>query len=150
MKIIQVLLVLSAFIVAIYPIWGFIDPQSYLVEILEVYPSATNASEMQVIKAAALLLLSNMTIATAFIFIAKFIKSPEQYKFAKFAGLALISYPIVLSIVEVFAARTLYSHLESPLYTLEFSSIKLLYILMGLSIIGIYKSQEGLVRQQKA
>ena len=144
MKAIRILLVFSALIIVLYPIWGIIDPQSYLIEILEVYPEAVDASDSQVRKAALLLLLSNLIIASALLYIAKFIASPNQYGLAKIAALCLIAHPFMLTIVEVISGSVLYKHLDSSNVSIEFSAIKMFYIIFGFAIIGIYKSQSEL------
>jgi len=77
-------------------------------------------------------------------FLAKFIKNPERYKFAKFSAIALICYPIVLTIVEIFSSSVLYSHLDNASTVIEFSAVKLFYIVFGLAVVGIYKSQREL------
>jgi len=46
--IIRIVLLISALSLLIYPTWGLISPNSYLVEILAVYPYAEGASETQV------------------------------------------------------------------------------------------------------
>jgi len=142
--IIRIVLLISALSLLIYPTWGLINPSSYLVEILEVYPHAEGVSETQVQKAALILFFSNFILCSALFFLAKFINNPQNYKFAKLSAIALICYPIVLTIVEIFTSSVLYSHLDNTSTVIEFSAMKLFYIIFGLAVVGIYKSQREL------
>jgi len=129
--------------------WGLIYPSSYLLELLEVYPLAEDASEPQVQKVAIILWLSNFNLCLSFVFLALFISKPKCYKLAKLSALTLITYPIILTIVEIFSSSVLYSHLDKASVVIEFSAIKMFYIVFGLALVGIYKSQRELNRPIK-
>lgn len=141
MLIIRILLLVAAGVVMVYPVWGVFNPSSYLLELIEVYPQASGASDIQVQKASFVLLFANITLALSLIFISLFINKPENYHLAKWSGLTLICYPFVLTAVEVVSSSILYSHLNNVSSVIEFSSIKAFYIVFGLSLIGIFKSQ---------
>jgi len=138
---IRYILMLTAVLLCIYPVWGLVSPASYLQEILEVYPYAEQASHTQVRITAAILWISNLTLSLALLFIAKFIKQPQKYRFAKISSIALISYPFILTITETISNSILYRNLEHPTLTIEFSAQKIFYFVFGLIIWGIYQSQ---------
>lgn len=144
MLLIRVILIISAVVVILYPVWGLIDPGSYLVEILESYPFANEASDSQVRQAALLLWLSNIMMSLALFFLAQFIRHPKNYYLAKYSAFTLIFYPIILTVVQIASGFILSSHLDKPFLSLEFSAIKGFYMLFGLAVFGIYKTQRGL------
>ena len=144
MLIIRLVLIVSALLVVVYPVWGLIYPTSYLPELVEVYPHAEGASVDQVKKAALILWLSNIILSLSLFLLALFIKKPQNYKLAKLSAIALIGYPIMLTIVEVLSSSVLYSHLDKAPVVVEFSAIKGFYIIFGLALIGVYKSQREL------
>ncbi|MCU8037364.1 hypothetical protein ACRN98_01870 [Shewanella oncorhynchi] len=146
---IRYILMLTAVLLCLYPVWGLVSPASYLQEILEVYPDAEEASHTQVRITAAILWISNLTLSFALLFIAKFIKQPQTYKFAKISSIALISYPFILTITEAISHSILYRHLEHPTLTIEFSAQKLFYFVFGLIILGIYQSQQEYKRAKE-
>ena len=131
------LLVFAAAALLAYPLWGLLEPNSYALELKEHYAFAEGASSVQIRRSAAILWLSNGVLAIAFIYISRYIKHPEQSVFATFAGLALITYPFVRIFIEVWSGLNLTSHVETASVALEFSSEKVLYIIYGMSVIGI-------------
>ncbi|WP_286265975.1 hypothetical protein [Thalassotalea atypica] len=149
MALIRVSIFIAALLILIYPIWGLVSPERYLLELLEVYPSAKDASMVQVKKAALMLWISNTVLSLSLLFLVMFIKQPEDYKFAKLSAIALFCYPIIQTVIEVFTSAVLYSHLDSGQAVVEFSAIKAFYLLMGLALVGIYKSQRELNKQPK-
>ena len=141
MLVIRIILFLSAILIMIYPVWGIIDPSSYLNELIETFPLAKGASNSQVQKSSLILLLPNTVISIALIFIAKFISSPSSYSFAKIAAITLIFFPISQSIGDVFIGSMLSQHVSGSSVALELSSQKLFYCLFGLAIWAVGKSQ---------
>ncbi|WP_299570490.1 hypothetical protein [uncultured Shewanella sp.] len=140
MFIIKGLLITAAVVVALYPLWGVLQPMSYLAEILETYPFAKGANEAQIRIASGLLLISNSIMSLSLLFISFYITRPISTHFLKLSALLLISYPLILCVVEVFSSKELSRHLDSPIVTLEFSAIKLLYMVFGIALFGIYKT----------
>jgi hypothetical protein len=138
---IRIALLLSAVICLFYPVWGIIAPSSYLNELVETFPFAIGASDVQVQKSSLLLLIPNLAISIAFIFIAKFIASPNSYRFAKIASVSFVAFPFLQSISDIFIGSILSQHTQSASVAIELSGQKLFYILFGLAIWGIYKSQ---------
>ena len=50
MLIIRLILFLSAILIMLYPIWGVVEPASYLIELIETFPFAKGESDAQVQK----------------------------------------------------------------------------------------------------
>ncbi|WP_153914263.1 hypothetical protein [Shewanella sp. TC10] len=140
MFIIKGLLITAAAIVVLYPLWGVLQPMSYMAELLEVYPFAKGANEAQIRIAAGLLLISNSIMGLSLVLISRYISYPISTHFLKLSALLLISYPLILSVVEVFSSKELSRHLDSPIVTLEFSAIKLFYMVFGMALLGIFKT----------
>ncbi|MBW8184984.1 hypothetical protein [Shewanella nanhaiensis] len=143
---IRIILILASVSLLAYPLWGVLQPTTYLTELLEEYPLAIEVTSVQIQQASALLWISNGILAAAFLLMAKFIGAPSTYIAAKWGALLLILYPIIKTVIEVSSATVLYSHLEHSPISLEFSSVKLFYILFGLALYGIIKSQQGLTQ----
>ncbi|ARD21768.1 hypothetical protein [Shewanella japonica] len=140
MSAIKGLLYIAASVVVLYPLWGLIQPASYLTEIVEVYPFAGDANEAQVRVAAGLLLLSNTVMGLSLVSIAGLIARPTSIHLLKLSALLLITYPFLLTVVEVFSAKALSSHLEASAVTVEFSAMKLFYVIFGIGLLGVFKT----------
>jgi len=140
-KIIRLILFFSAILIMLYPVWGIIDPASYLNELIETFPFAKGASDSQVQKSSLILLLPNITISIALVFIAKFISNPNSYSFANITAILLIFFPILQSVGDIFIGSVLSQHVQGSSVVIELSSQKLFYFLFGLAIWAIGKSQ---------
>jgi hypothetical protein len=104
---------------------------------------------MQIRSSAAMLWLSNGVLAIAFISISRYINQPKQPAFATFAGLALITYPIVRTFVEVWSGTNLTSHIETASVSIELSSEKAFYIVYGMALIGIASARSEINMSSK-
>ena len=135
-KISQSVLWLGGVILLLYPLWGFFFPTSFEVELSEHYAYAEGVSAAQVRASAAMLWLSNGIIALAFFSLARCISHPTTVLYAKFAGIGLILYPFFRTFVEVWSGFNLTSHAVGVEVSLEFSSEKLLFIVLGLAFLG--------------
>ena len=133
-----------ALAILVYPFWGIVAPQSYLVELLETYPLAKQANSSQIKLAAGQLLISNVAFAFAIFLLAKFIQFPQQYYRAKYAAILFICYPFMLSLVEALNSAVLYEGVDGAHFVVELSAMKLFYIVFGIIIIGVYQSQRKL------
>ncbi|WP_139326783.1 hypothetical protein [Shewanella sp. UCD-KL21] len=147
MLIIRFILFFAAFFIMLYPIWGLIEPTSYLNELIETFPFAKGASDAQVQKALIILLLPNAIISVALVLIAKFISTPSIYNFAYTAAILLMLFPIIQSVADIFIGSVLSQHLEGSSMAIELSSQKLFYFIFGLAIWAISKSQSDYKKQ---
>jgi len=144
MLFIRIILFITATLILLYPIWGIIAPDSYLNELLDKFPFAIGASEAQIQQSSLILLIPSFFISISFVFIAKFMSNPKSYIYAKLAAIALVISPLLQSICEVFIGRILSQHLldtQDASISVGLSSISFLYILFGLVVWGISKSQ---------
>jgi hypothetical protein len=139
---IRIILYFTAVIVLFYPISGVIDPASYLNGLLEKFPFAQGASDAQIQQSSLIQIASNAVLAIAFIFAAKFISKPKSYLFAKISAIALMLYPILQSMSDAFIGRILAQQTQDASISVGFSSQNVIYILFGLIILGISKSQQ--------
>ncbi|CAM4215869.1 hypothetical protein [Shewanella denitrificans] len=107
MLIIRFILFFAAFVIMLYPVWGLIEPTSYLNELVETFPFAKGASDAQVQKSSLILLLPNAIISIALVLIAKFISNPSTYNFAYIAATLLVFFPILQSVGDIFIGSVL-------------------------------------------
>ncbi|MCL1038694.1 hypothetical protein L2750_16315 [Shewanella submarina] len=138
----RVILMLAALLLMTYPLWGLLQPQSYLNELLETYPQATEASDGQIRQSSLILWLSNGVLAAALVMIARFIGQPHRYRIGRFGAALIGFYPLVLSISEVFIGLSLTSHLQDASVALELNASKLFYLVFAVMLFGIIKSQQ--------
>jgi len=138
---IRFILLFVAVFILLYPIWGIIDPTSYLNEFIEKFPFAEGASDEQIRKSSLILILSNSLISISFIFIVKFISKPNSYIFAKISAATLIIYPIFQNVCDVFIGNILSQHTQDVSISVGLSSQNIVYLLFGLIIFGISNSQ---------
>lgn len=141
MLIIKWILYFAAILIMLYPVWGVVEPASYLNELIETFPFAIGANDEQVLKSSLILLLPNAAIAIALIFLAKFISKPSSYVFAKVTAISLILFPILQTVGDIFIGSVLSQQVQGAFVAVELSSQKLFYFLFGLAIWGIGKSQ---------
>jgi prolipoprotein diacylglyceryltransferase len=139
----RVTLFFAAIIILFYPIWGVVDPVSFLNELIDRFPYAEGASDGQIRQASLILMLSNLVLSIAFATIAMFISKPNAYVFAKVSAIAFIVYPILRSICEFFIGRALSQHTQDAAISVGISSQSMLYMLFGLIIFGIVRSQRN-------
>ena len=134
----------SALLLILYPAWGILDPQSYLSELLETFPYAEAANQSQVKVSAGILWISNSLLAFSFVCLSRYIDNPKVQRNAKISSIALICYPVVLTLGDVWIGTVLSRQLEGGAVAVEFSGQKLFYIVFGLAIWGMVKSLEEL------
>ena len=141
MPIIKGILYFVAILIMLYPVWGIVEPASYLNELIETFPFAKGANDEQVLKSSLILLLPNSAIAISLIFLAKYISTPSSYVYAKITAMSLMLFPILQSVGDIFIGSVLSQHVQGASVAVELSSQKLFYFLFGLAIWGIGKSQ---------
>ncbi|SES85294.1 hypothetical protein [Thalassotalea agarivorans] len=94
MTVIKWILYLAALITIIYPLRGIADPQSYLPELIEMFPSATGASDSQVRLAVLISYFSQIIVAALLFFLAQFIAQPNKLHARQASGMVVNSVPI--------------------------------------------------------
>ena len=142
MNIISKLLYLFAFTLILYPLWGMLSPLTFLTELIEDYPKAIEAAPLQVRIVALLMLIGNGFLASALFTISGFINNPNRLYKIKSAGLLLLLYPFVLTVINALSGVVLHSHLTEAALVIELSAQTLFYSVMGLALIGIYQAQK--------
>jgi len=120
-----------------YPMWGLLDPSSYTAELRDHYAFAEGVSSAQVRTSAMILWLSNGVLALAFFSTSQYIKYPTGPGLAKTAGIALILYPFVRIVVEVWSGVNLTSHVEDTSISIELSAENAFYIIYGMALLGM-------------
>ena len=143
------LLLLGAISLIAYPFWGLLDPGSYALELKEHYLFGEGASSKQIRSSAAMLWLSNGLLAISFVYISRYIKTPEQTSFAIFGGSCLIIYPFARIFVEVWSGLNLTSHIETEAVAIELSSEKALYVVYGMAVIGMAMASSEINKTSK-
>lgn len=91
MKFIVTVLLVSALMLVVYPIWGLVDPTTFLQELVEQFPLAENASSDQVRRAAYYMLVSNGVLVVALLLLVQFITRPERYRSANWGAVCLLT-----------------------------------------------------------
>ena len=128
---------LGGALLLLYPFWGLVSPTSYVAELSEHYAFAEGVSSNQVRASAAMLWISNSVIALAFFSLAQYISFPKRELYAKLAGVGLILYPFLRTLVEVWSGINLTSHAVGVEVSVTFSSEKLFFIVFGLALLGV-------------
>ncbi|MBY5992942.1 hypothetical protein [Ferrimonas balearica] len=148
----SILLVLSAALLLIYPLWGLLSPESYAEELMAHYVYAEGFELGKVQLSAALLWLSNGVLALSLVALAVFLYRPHNSALLQRSGLALALYPFVRAFVEVRIALNLTAHVDDAAVTLSISAEKLFYLVMGIGLMAIAKvvSAPGASRHTEA
>ena len=144
----RTILLFSAGLLVLYPLWGLLQPTSFVTELSEHYAFAEGVSDTQVRASAAMLWISNGTLAIALFALAQLISSPARGMYARLAGAGLILYPVLRTVVEVWSGLNLTSHATGVEVAIHLSSEKLFFIVFGLAILGLYSAWVDLNRSQ--
>lgn len=132
----------SAITLLLYPLWGILSPSSFLTELIEDYPNALEAAASQVRVVALLFFIENGVLATALLSIGQFISNSKDFGKLKTAGLLLLVYPVVKTVIHTLGGIILYNHLTETALIIELSTQTLFYGVIGLALIGIYQAQQ--------
>ncbi|GIU46817.1 hypothetical protein TUM4438_23730 [Shewanella sairae] len=133
-------LYISAIMLLLYPLWGMLSPSSFLTELIEDYPNVLEAAASQVRVVALLFFIENGILATALFSLGQFISNSKDFGKLKTAGLLLLLYPVVKTVINTLGGIVLYIHLTETALIIELSTQTLFYGVMGLALIGISSS----------
>lgn len=148
MKIISTILIIACAALIIYPLWGLLNPDSYLHELLEEFPSVHKTSVNQIKLAALIQLVENVILASVFINLTRYIQTPTKSALLNFSACTLMIYPLLAMISNFFMGMALTQHLKQPLLHLELSAHALFYLVMGVALLGINKAQRATFNNQ--
>ncbi|SHG97105.1 hypothetical protein [Ferrimonas marina] len=137
-------LILTAVLLLLYPLWGLLSPQSYAPELMAHYSYGEGATMEQVQRSAALLWLSNGVLALGLIVLSLFLLRPGKLTWLKLAGYCLVLYPFVRAAVVVLSGLNLTSHIEDAEVALQISSEHLFYLVVGIALLGLASVQAKL------
>lgn len=141
MLLIRTILYFSASLIILYPSWGLIDPAAFSNQLTETFANAKQASDTQIRQASLVFMLLNLLLSISLVFIAKFISNPSTYVFAKIAAVSLVAYPFVSIVGDIAMGFILSQQTQDATLTTGLSHRDFIYIVLGLAISGISKSQ---------
>lgn len=122
-----------------YPLWCLVSPESYRLELEELY-GAAEATTAQLQMVAGIHWLKNACLAYAFLLLARYIGQPDKPADLRRAGALLTGFPLVEVLYQFFAQLAMSSGAQDLSVNIQLTSDFLLYCVLGLALIGIART----------
>ena len=123
-----------------YPFWGVFDPESFRPELAEHYAYDASATSIEIAQASYWLLLPNVLLAFALVFLTCYLVNPTKRVFAYFSSALVVIVPFSKIYASAEMGFLLTSKSAKPIYAIEISTEGLVYILLGLIIVAMVKA----------
>ncbi len=134
-------LVAVAALLMLYPLWGLLGPESYVLLLYAEFGLSGDVAPDLVQRSAAMNWASNGILASSFVCLAGFVADPTRTIHARWAAGCLIAYPFVRATVLAWMGFTLTSHTEDPEFIWFLRVEDTVYLVFGIALLGILASR---------